>query len=344
MIKIITSIFIFCIVLFFYIHIQFHLKTSNDLEIFEIEQASKDTLDEICDLRQPVLFDIEDEHIPIIKQTNKQQLLEHYPMFEIKIRENVVNIDSEEELYLPLTLDLADKLFHKDSNNQYFSEKNEDFLKETGVIKVMQHNDLYLRPPLISNCNYDILMGSNGYTTPFRYDINYRNFYIVTQGSIQIKLAPPKSIKYLYPENDYENFEFRSPVNAWDPQEKYKNDFNKIKCLEINLVPGKCFFIPAYWYYSFKFEDNASVSCFHYRTYMNNIAIVPDIIMHILQTKNVKRKFAKKLKLDISTLFTSKSNVNVNDSIESILSKMDKDKDKDKDQLNDSELSMRQTM
>jgi hypothetical protein len=197
----------------------------------------------------------------------------------------------------------------------------------------MQHNDLYLRPPLISNCNYDILMGSNGYTTPFRYDINYRNFYIVTQGSIQIKLAPPKSIKYLYPENDYENFEFRSPVNPWEPQEKFKNDFNKIKCLEINLVPGKCFFIPAYWYYSFKFENNASVSCFHYRTYMNNIAIVPDIIMHILQTKNVKRKFAKKLKLDISTLFTSNSNVNVNvnvnDSIESVLSKIEKNKDKE---------------
>jgi hypothetical protein len=320
-----------------------------------MEQASKDTLDEICDLRQPVLFDIEQEHLPIIKQTNKQQLLEHYPMFEVKIRENVINIDSEEELYLPLTLDLADKLFHKDKNNQYFSEKNEDFLKETGIIKVMQHNDLYLRPPLISNCNYDILMGSNGYTTPFRYDINYRNFYIVTQGSIQIKLAPPKSIRYLYPDNDYENFEFRSPVNPWEPQEKYKIDFNKIKCLEINLLPGKCFFIPAYWYYSFKFENNASVSCFHYRTYMNNIAIIPDIIMHILQTKNVKRKFTKKIKLDVSTLFSpSKSKININDDrlnlnpingyIEDIVSKRNKesfvlDNDINNNDINDNDIN-----
>jgi hypothetical protein len=316
MIEFITSIFIFCIVLFFYIHIQFHLKTSNDLEIFEIEHASKDTLDEICDLRQPVLFNIEEEHLCIIKQTNKQQLLDNYPMFEIKIRDKSENDNSEEELYLPLTLDLADKLFNKDNNSQYCSEKNEEFLKETGIIKSMQHNDLYLRPPLISNCNYDILMGSNGYITPFRYDINYRNFYIVTQGSIKVKLAPPKSIKYLYPEYDYENFEFRSPVNPWEPQTKFQIDFNKIKCLEINLVPGKCFFIPAYWYYSFKLENNASVSCFHYRTYMNNIAIIPDILMHILQTKNVKRKIAKKLKLDISTLFKSNQNSNINDSID----------------------------
>ena len=55
--KIIFSMIIFCLVLFLYLHIFFHLKTSNDLEIYEIEQPSKDKLEEICDLRQPVRFD-----------------------------------------------------------------------------------------------------------------------------------------------------------------------------------------------------------------------------------------------------------------------------------------------
>ena len=32
MIEIITGFFVFCLVLFIYLHIQFHLKTSNDLE------------------------------------------------------------------------------------------------------------------------------------------------------------------------------------------------------------------------------------------------------------------------------------------------------------------------
>ena len=40
--EIIVSIFMFCLILFFYLHIQFHLKTSNELEIYEIDQASKD--------------------------------------------------------------------------------------------------------------------------------------------------------------------------------------------------------------------------------------------------------------------------------------------------------------
>ena len=47
MMKIIFGFIIFCLVLFIYLHIQFHLKTSNDLEMYEVEQASKEKLEEI---------------------------------------------------------------------------------------------------------------------------------------------------------------------------------------------------------------------------------------------------------------------------------------------------------
>ena len=47
MIKFISGIIIFCIILFLYLHIQFHLKTSDDLEIFEMESSSKERLEEI---------------------------------------------------------------------------------------------------------------------------------------------------------------------------------------------------------------------------------------------------------------------------------------------------------
>ena len=57
--RIFIGFFIFCLVLFIYLHIQFHLKTGEDLEMYEIEQPSKDKLEEICDLRQPVLFDFD---------------------------------------------------------------------------------------------------------------------------------------------------------------------------------------------------------------------------------------------------------------------------------------------
>ena len=302
MLKIIIGFFIFCLILFIYLHTQFHLKNSNDLEIYEIEQASKDRIEEICDLRQPVLLDIlhEDYGNKIINSTNKTFLAENYPVFDIKIRNANDSSDSDIDVGLPLPLQVACKLFKEDEKACYFSENNGDFLQETGIIKHMSYNDSFLRPYLVSNCYYDIILGSNNLETPFRYDLNYRNYYMVTQGSVTVKLSPPKSSKYLYPTNDYETFEFRSPINPWDPQTKYKADFDKIKCLEIVLKPGKILYIPAYWWYTFKFQEDSSVSCFKYRTYMNNLAISPHIFMYALQNQNVERKIVKKM--DITKL------------------------------------------
>ena len=293
--EIIIGFFIFCLVLFIYLHVQFHLKTSEDLEMYEVEQPSKDKLEEICDIRQPVLFDFDCQKI--VDSSNKSYIANNYNAFEVKIR-NVKETDPNSELYIPLPLHAANKLFNEDTNATYFSENNSEFLEETGVIKSLKYNDEFLRPYMVSNCNYDVMMGSANTCTPFRYEINYRNFYLLTEGSAQIKLAPPHSIKYLYPNYDYENFEFRSPVDPWSPQPKYIADFDKMKCLEFTLTPGKTLYIPAYWWYSIKFNKNTSISCFNYRTYMNNIAVAPYIGMHALQIQNVKRNVVKKASIN----------------------------------------------
>jgi hypothetical protein len=293
--EIIIGFFIFCLVLFIYLHVQFHLKTSEDLEMYEVEQPSKDKLEEICDIRQPVLFDFDCQKI--VDSSNKSYIANNYNAFEVKIR-NVKETDPNSELYIPLPLHAANKLFNEDTNATYFSENNSEFLEETGVIKSLKYNDEFLRPYMVSNCNYDVMMGSANTCTPFRYEINYRNFYLLTEGSAQIKLAPPHSIKYLYPNYDYENFEFRSPVDPWSPQPKYIADFDKMKCLEFTLTPGKTLYIPAYWWYSIKFNKNTSISCFNYRTYMNNIAVSPYIGMHALQIQNVKRNVVKKASIN----------------------------------------------
>jgi hypothetical protein len=60
---------------------------------------------------------------------------------------------------------------------------------------------------MVSNCSYDFILASENCKTPFRYEVNYRNYFLVTEGEIKIKLAPPKSTRYLYVNKDYENFE-----------------------------------------------------------------------------------------------------------------------------------------
>jgi len=304
--KAVFGFFIFCLVLFLYLHIQFHLKTSDDLEMYEIDFASKDKFEEVCNLRQPVLFDFENQKI--VQTANVDYLASNYNAFEIKIR-NSKDQDYSSEIYMPLPFHTAVKLFDDDKNSSYFSENNMEFLQETAVSKNLQHNDEYLRPYMVSNCNYDIMTGSDGTLTPFRYEINYRNYFLCTQGSIQIKLTPPRSVKYLQLINDYENFEFRSPVNPWNPQPQYVADFDKVKCLEFTLQAGKTIYIPAYWWYSFKFNKNSSVACFRYRTYMNNLAILPQVAMYALQLQNVKRDIVKKVSLEELKTETSANNV-----------------------------------
>ena len=262
--------------------------------MYEIEQPSKEKLEEICDLRQPVIFDYQNDSL--LETCKLSQIVEHYGAFDVKLR-NVKEADDNTDLHIPVTLKAALSILNGDKDAKYVSEKNGDFLEETGIIKNYKYNDAFLRPPMVSNCFYDFLTASQNTETLLQYSVNYRNFYLVTHGVVKIKLIPPKSARYLYPIEDYENFEFRSPLNPWAIQRQYKADYDKIKTLEIELVPGKIIYIPAYWWYSIKFmEPLSSVCVFKYRTYMNTIAILPKLCMKTLQRQNTKREIVKKVR------------------------------------------------
>jgi hypothetical protein len=306
---IVISIFIFCIVLFLYLHVHFHLKRSNDLEVYEIEQPSKQRLEEVCDIRQPTTFEFYNEQL--LTQLSYQSIHTNYRAFDIHIRDVSKTPSSQTRedktkiqqkgtehdpvLYIPVTFKIAHEVLKTDTDTKYFSEHNADFIDETGLIKIFQLNDEFLRPYMVSTCMYDILMASTGTTTPLRYEVNYRNYFLVTQGRVKILLIPPKDTRYLYPINDYDILEFRTPVNPWKVQPEYQDDFDKIKTLEVELFQGMAMFIPAYWWYSIQFiVHETSVCSFKYRTHMNTISIAPQLIMNVLQNMNTKRDTLEK--------------------------------------------------
>jgi len=307
----IISIFIFCIVLFLYLHIHFHLKRSNDLEVYEIDQPSKQRLEEVCDIRQPTTFEYYNDQL--LTQLSYQTIHTSYRAFDIHIRdvskahmssESTTTVidkipqkgtEQETVLYIPVTFKIAHEVLRKDVERKYLSEHNTDFIEETGLIKMFQLNDEFLRPYMVSKCMYDIMMASEKTTTPLRYEVNYRNYFLVTQGSIRILLIPPKDTRYLYPINDYDILEFRSPVNPWKVQPEYQDDFDKIKTLEVELFQGMVMFIPAYWWYSIQFiSAETSVCSFKYRTHMNTLSIAPQLLLNILQNLNIKRDTLEK--------------------------------------------------
>ena len=293
--KEVIAIIVFCVVLFIYLHVCFHLKKVDDLEIYEICQPSKDKLEEVCDLRQPVVTEFINDNLT--NSCNFNNIKANYSAHDIKIR-NIKEYDDETELYVPLAINESVELFKKDKDAKYISEHNSDFLEESGLIKYYRNGDMFLRPSMVSSCSYDILFASLNAETPLRYDLNYRNYFIVTHGKVIIRLLPPKSTKYLYAVNDYDNFEFMSPVNAWNVQTQYRADFDKLRTVDVTLIPGQMIHIPAYWWYSIKFvKSNTSLCVFKYKTYMNTLSISNHLVMSLLQRQNTKRVIAKKMKI-----------------------------------------------
>ena len=154
--------------------------------------------------------------------------------------------------------------------------------------------NLFLRPVGTSSIEYDLILGSINSYTPLSYNLNCRNYYSVLTGSIEVTLCPPKDYKYLYINKDYENFKFTSMVDILEPQDKYKNEFDKVKFLRVVLEPNRLLQIPAYWFFSIKIlESNTLISNFKYTTYMNSLAMAPELFMKFLQKNNIKQNLAK---------------------------------------------------
>ena len=98
----------------------FHLDTSNDLEVYTIDNVSKDRLEEICNLKQPVLFEYNNENL--IEIVNIGKLEELYGAFDVKIR-NIDEKDKEREIYLPILLSEVVKIFQSKKNNKATSKE-----------------------------------------------------------------------------------------------------------------------------------------------------------------------------------------------------------------------------
>jgi hypothetical protein len=248
------------------------LKTCDDLELYEIEAPMKGKLEEICELRQPILFAYE-----------FQFDITDYGAFDV-----IVNDNSPTKVILPL--EKANELFKK--NTTYFSNHNSDFLRDTSLQKKYEASDALLRPYMVSERKYDLIFGSPTTHTPLGYSNHYRNYYAVINGDVVIKLTPPKNTKYLYPIVNYETQEYSSEVNPWNPDPKHTS-VNKVKFLEVTVKQGQVIHVPPYWWYSIKLGSDARIAVFQYRTYMNFVSVLPDICRGVLQRNNVTIKYGK---------------------------------------------------
>ena len=275
---IIVSVVIFCIVLLLYLHVMFHLKVNDDLDVYDLGVVDKDKLEKACNLRQPLklrcLF-------PDLKNVLTVESMEKEHSHQTV---NVVNVD--DNTILPLRFEKALELFNNDETNSYHSADNSDFISLAGLTKLFASSDSYLRPSLAINTKYDLIWSSNGGSTRLNYTLDYRNYYYVTQGKCVIRLFPPGAGP-LHCRPDYSRFEFVSPINPFVPHEQYSSALTQCRYTDVFLEEGDMVFVPPYWRHAIKLIDTCCIAVHRYGTIMSNLSIVPHLIRHVLQRHNI---------------------------------------------------------
>lgn len=279
---VIINLLILCIVLFVYIHIYHHIKTSNYLEIYEIENPSKDKLEDLITIKQPLVI-----NNVILNTITKEYLQTNYPTFQICI------YNKEKDIFVKIKLEEFFKVIAYNNDANIITYNNYEFLEETTLEKDLGINDLFFRPYNMFSKKYDLLMGSINSATQLKYSIDSRNILYVSQGKIEVTLCPPKDYKHLHVKKNYETLEFCSEINIYDVEPKYYDDYNKVKFLRIQLVPNQALLIPPYWFYSIRFIELHTLVCnYTYKTYAGTIATIPELFIQLLQQDNIKLNIA----------------------------------------------------
>lgn len=294
---VLIHIFIFLIVVLLYLHISAQYKISEDLEVYEMDYTNNKQLQEVCDLKQPILFLFRETHPEFfdkftIDETNRNEV------YVKDIQDYYKNNSTIDSLLLPYQT--THTLMITDTASTYFFENNHDFIDESNLTSLYESNDPFLKPSMTAITKYDITFGSRKCVTPFRYHNHYRHFLCVQSGKIRVKMSPFKTRKYTPVVKDYDNYEFRTEVNVWE--DSMIDNLEKIRFLEFDVQSGFVLYVPSYWFYSIQFvEDNTFVSTFTYDSVMNCIANVPDFARYYIQQQNTKKKVTKTVPLHVST-------------------------------------------
>jgi hypothetical protein len=304
------SIAIFVIVLFLYVHIIAQYKRSEDLEIYEMDYINNKQLQEVCDIKQPVLFEFQSIDPTLFENINTKTFANSDINNDVIVKDTndyyVDSIDKNQTSvdYIVLPYQSCSQLMKTDPASHFITENNHDFIEESGYSSTFQSLDTHLKPSMILQTKYDICAGSRGVSTALRYHTHFRHFLMVTSGKIKVKMTPWKSSKYLHPIKDYDSFEFRSPINVWKPQKKYANDVDKIRFLEFDVVAGYVLYIPPYWWYSIQYASNEDtiVCTTTYNSFINIMANTKDWVLYFIQQQNTHQKLLKSKDVEIKQI------------------------------------------
>jgi hypothetical protein len=291
-----------------------HIKTSSYLEVYEIENLSKDKFEDINNFKQPLLLN----NYTLLTNITMDYLISNYPTFDLNL------YNKQNNSFLKIKMEEFNTIINSDESINYISYNNKDFLEETTLEKILSSNDSFFRPYNICNKTYDIIMGRKNSASQLKYSINSRNILYLSSGQIEVTLCPPKYYKNLHVKKNYELLDYYSDIDINNIQSIYKNDYQKAKFLRVMLNTDQVLIIPPYWFYSIKFlEENTIVFFNSYRTFTSSIAIIPDLFIQTLQQNNLKLNMIKKIDINDESIIDK-----------SIISENERENDKETETIN----------
>ena len=281
------SFVVFMFVLFSYIHINDQYKKSQDLEIYELEYKGIENLQETCNVKQPVVFNFAPmitKYAPInldvlssIEKEDGNTLNVKDTVDYFKVVDSDTIIPSE----VPLPFHNTIQLIKTDNSTpHFFTENNHEFIEESGIDGVMMKiGDAFLKPSYTINQTFDIMTAGKGVGLPMRYHTYTRKYIYVSTGRIVVKMAPFKNVKKL----DFNKKLLVSPMNCWNPQQRFISHINKIRFLEFDITKGHVLYVPPYWIYSILYDETDTCLLeYNYQTAMNILAH-PHGVIHSLK-------------------------------------------------------------
>lgn len=278
-------VLIFFVILFSYIHVQYQLKSGEDLEIYEHDFTTVKSLQEICQLKQPVILQLS---FPL----DGIQPLE---FLEIKDRRDYKQPDKKHVETIQLSYESGRRLIDTDTKGLFYSNRNH--LNDSWK-KWFKKLDPYLKPPFTLYTEMDLIYGSmKSRTTTVFHRESHVYLYLPPESNksscIRVKMTPFKSSVFLDHVDDYTFYEYWSAVDLFERD-------NRIQCIDFYVKPGYVLYVPPYWFYSIEFQDKDNEVCMvKYTTGANVLANAKHLSLFYMQQQNIQEKWLKPLNINL---------------------------------------------
>lgn len=274
MINIILFIAVFIIVLFFYLHLEYHNKVNNEMTIYEVNEISKGELQKAHELRSPYLFSHSAvEHISLPQIPCKVIHLENYKktksFLPVEVKREECNTLLQQKKYVRM---------HKN---------DESVVKE---IKKANNKGLAMLKPYGFAKESITLIENNKEGTWNQKMKSERNYIVVPENPTIVRLCNSTIEEDYEMINDHHTMNYYVDTNIWSIE-------NKQKYQELELHKGTVLHVPKGWYVSVK---NSPVIMMNYDSPMSVLSRAKDYILNFMQKVNTTTISNETKKIDIN--------------------------------------------